>query len=181
VAVAFRTAADDMRDPVLALSSDEGEVFAPLLVSEDRWHLQGCPDVGPALTAGGAAGGWYAWYTGADPAGVYMVPWYPGRGPSGVKRPLAEGMLDATHPRLAPAGTTTWIAVEGRPVSDSSRTVLAVRALDPDGRMTPWVDLGAGARSGWIAAPSATSLIGGWVEGERQHPRLRLARVERRR
>lgn len=99
VALAYRGAAADMRDPRLAVSHDGGDTFAiDTLVSADRWKLPGCPSVGPALTLD-MGGGHYAWFTSESPdddslnavstrpaPGVYLVPWRIDAGATGPKR-----------------------------------------------------------------------------------------------
>jgi hypothetical protein len=43
----------NIRDIAFATSRDGGKTFSPpVRVSEDRWHLAGCPDDGPAMAAG---------------------------------------------------------------------------------------------------------------------------------
>ncbi|HYM81837.1 MAG TPA: sialidase family protein [Candidatus Limnocylindria bacterium] len=181
VAVAFRTADENLRDPMLAVSRNRGVTFAqPALISDDRWKLAGCPDVGPAITAAPGGGGHYAWYTGVEPAGVYLVPWRDGLGPSGVKRAVGDGLLDATRPRLAAFGPATLLAVEGRPLGDTTRTVLAVRLLEPDGMLTPWTHLGADVAAGWIAAAGPRAAYASWAEREGDETRMRIVRIQRR-
>ncbi len=42
----------NLRDIAVITSRDEGRTFsAPARVSDDNWHLNGCPDDGPAMTA----------------------------------------------------------------------------------------------------------------------------------
>jgi hypothetical protein len=181
IAVAYRRAASDLRDPALAVSLDRGRSFSlDTIVSPDRWLLHACPAQGPVLSWNRLAGGHYAWYTGAGRSGIYLIPWHAEHGASGVKRPLMDSLLDARHPRLAALGRATLIAVEARPRDDSSRTVLAVRALDADGTLTPWSFLGARAKSGWLAALDHRTALACWVEREGMHNHVRVARLRRR-
>ena len=178
VAIAYRSAMDDVRDPAIAVLLRGGEQFAlDAMISEDGWKLAGCPAVGSALTWNGPAGGHYAWYTGADPPGVYVAPWRPESGLAGVKRGLNDSLSGASHPRLAALGETTLIGVEGRPLDDSTRTVLAVRALRSDGSLTPWCFLGADATDGAIAGLDPGHAVACWAEHEATGPRTRVARL----
>jgi hypothetical protein len=181
IAVAYRAAGGDMRDPALAISTNQGQSFElDTLFSADGWRLTGCPAVGPALTWNGG-GGLYVWYTEAGSPGVYAAPWTPGQGRTGVKRSLTDGLLDATHPRAASFGPGTLIAVEARPRADSASRVLAVRALDENGALTPWTLLGAEAQDGWIATAGPTIALACWSEQREGGSRVRLVQIEPRR
>jgi hypothetical protein len=183
VAVAYRAAGGNLRDPALAISTDHGHTFAlDTLFSADGWHLQGCPAVGPALTwSGTGAGGLYVWYTEAGAPGVFAAPWTPEQGRTGVRRPLTDGLLDASHPRATPFGAATLIAVEARPRADSASHVLAVRELDENGTLTPWTLLGAEVESGWIATAGPATALACWSERREGGTRVRLVRIEPRR
>ena len=181
IAVAYRAAGGDMRDPALAISRDQGRSFTlDTLFSADGWHLEGCPAVGPALAWGGG-GGLYVWYTEAGTPGVYAAPWTPERGRTGVRRSLTDGLLDASHPRAAAFGAATLIAVEARPRADTASRVLAVRALDESGALTPWTLLGAEVENGWIATAGAAVALACWSERREGGPRVRVAQIEPRR
>ena len=177
IAVAYRRAANDLRDPALAVSFDGGRTFPiDTLISADRWLLKACPDQGPAISADPTTAQ-YAWYTGAHPAGVYLVPWSSEHGASGIRRPLADSIVDARSPRLAKLSVATLVAVEARPASDTTRNVLAVRTLDHNGTLSPWSFLGANVSGAWIAAQDGPSALACWTEhdGEKRH--LRVARL----
>jgi len=182
VALAYRAAGGDLRDPALAVSSDGGATFAlDTLIAADGWRLPGCPAVGPALAATADGAGLYAWYTGAGEPGVWVAPWRADRGLAGPKRALRDSLADASHPRLAAlGGGAALLAVEGRPAGDTTRTVLAVRALEPSGALTPWVFLGARVEAGWLAALSDRAALAAWTEREADGRRTRIARITRR-
>lgn len=178
IAIAYRSARSDFRDPALAVSFDRGATTAlDTVVSADRWLLNACPAQGPVLTWNRPSGGMLAWYTGAQPAGVYLLPWQADHGAAGVKRPLADSLLSARSPRFAAWDRATFVGVEARPREDSTRTVFAVRALDPDGSMTPWTFLGSGVRAGWLAATDARSTLACWTEKDGERTRVRIARI----
>jgi hypothetical protein len=181
IAVAYRSAANDLRDPALAVSENGGRSFDfDTLISADRWSLAGCPVVGPALTWNRPGGGHYVWYTEAGRAGVYVAPWTRGHGAAGIKRALMDSLYEASHPRAAALGASTLVAVEARSLADTAHTALAVRALDPDGTMTPWAFLGAEASEGWIAGLGDRSALACWREKGDRGPRVRVARLVRR-
>jgi hypothetical protein len=197
VAIAYRTAIvtgrarwswkpnppgeEPLHDPALAQSSDGGFTFTTdTLVSADGWRLDGCPAVGPSLTASSEDGGSYAWLTRAGGRSeVFVAPWRAPQGLAGVKRAAVDGVSDATHPRLVSAGGSTLLAVDGRSASDTTRSVIAVRALESDGSLSPWTLFGANARDGWIAAQDAHSSLVVWSELDRNSSRIRLARMTR--
>ena len=180
VAVAYRNARRNLRDPGLAVSTDGGTSFADTVLHADGWYLTGCPDVGPALAWDRPGGGQCAWYTGAVPAGVFVVPWRAAGGAAGVRRALSDSLERASHPRLVPFGDSSLIGVEARPASDTTRAVLAVRALDPAGTLTPWMFLGANVASGWLATADGRSAFACWVERDQARERVRLVRLVRR-
>ena len=191
IAIAYRGARDDLRDPRLALSRDGGATFAAdTLISADRWQLPGCPSSGPALTWNRAGGGHYAWFTGESPAGspaagrpapgVYLVPWRAGQGAAGMKRAIAAGLPDAARPLLAPLGAATLVGVVARSAGLAPHRALAVRALDPDGTLTPWLFLGAGVRAATLAGGNARAAWAAWTERDGAATRVRVARLVRR-
>ncbi len=179
VAVAYRAALGNLRDPALAVSVNQGQSFdLDTLFSADGWELQGCPAVGPALTWNRGGGGLYVWYTEAGTPGVYAAPWTAELGPAGVRRSLTDGLLEATHPRAASFGSGTLIAVEARPRADSASRVLAVRALDANGALTPWTFLGADVENGWIAGVGERVALACWSERRGSGSRVRLVQLE---
>lgn len=185
VAIAYRTAKDDMRDPRLALSHDGGATFPfDTLISADRWKLPGCPSVGPALTMNRGGGGHYAWLTGAENAtttpGVYVVPWRIRTGAAGARRALTDSLRDASRPMLSAMGGATLAGVIARSASDSTRRLLAVRALEWDGAWTPWLFLGVGVRTAAIAGATPRQAYAVWQEKIAEPSRLRFVRLTRR-
>ncbi|HVG38364.1 MAG TPA: sialidase family protein [Pyrinomonadaceae bacterium] len=54
----------DFRHIAVASSADEGRTFsAPVIVSDDRWQINGCPVSGPALAVGFGGSLRVVWYT----------------------------------------------------------------------------------------------------------------------
>ena len=187
VAIAYRGARGGLRDPRLAVSSDGGATFAvDTLVADDRWLLPGCPSIGPALTLNRAGGGQYLWFTGAEresagvTPGVYLAPWRLAAGATGPRRMLADSLRDASHPMLVAMGATSLAGVIAHPRADSTRRVLAVRALESGGAVTPWLFLGANVRSASLAGAGPRRAYAAWSERNGDGARLRLVRLDRR-
>ncbi len=182
VALAYRGAKDDMRDPRLAQSIDDGLSFAnDTLVSADHWRLNGCPSIGPALAAT-SEGGLYAWYTGSDstadgaPPGVYVKTWHVS-GRTGLRHAMADSLRSANRPMLAAMGDGAMLGVLAVPREDSTRHVLAVRALDLSARPGPWLFLGAGVRTAVLASGGPRHVWAAWIEKLAMGPRVRLVRI----
>jgi hypothetical protein len=179
LALAYRGVRSDVRDPRLALSRDGGKSFElDTLVSADGWKLAGCPSTGPALTLG-RDGGWVAWYTGAEGRdGVHASPWRAGRGATTAPVALDDTLRDCAHPMLEAMGPVTLAGVLGR--AGKSRRVLALRTVGAGGELSPWLLLGANARSATVAAQDARHALAAWVEQTEAGPRLRFVRLTRR-
>jgi len=189
LAVGYRTAQDDLRDPRLAVSYDGGQTYDDdTLISEDRWKLDGCPSMGPAVTIEGERGQ-YFWYTGESPddarlpgrpaPGMYLVPWQRGTGASGPKRAIGDSLRDAARPMLARLDRGTLVAAIGKAVGGPERKVLAVRRLEPDGGLTPWLYLGSAVKSGAVASQGTATAWAAWAELEGERTRVRVSRLTR--
>jgi hypothetical protein len=126
-----------------------------------------------------AGGGHFAWYTGAAGGGAWIAPWRADGGLVGLKRPLSDSLVSARHPQLARLGAATLIAVEGRTRTDRSRGVVAVRALESDGTLTPWLFLGADAGHSWMTAAGERSALVCWTERGEGGDRVRVVRLTR--
>ena len=65
VFIGFRSAARNVRDPVIARSNDGGATFEPAVrVHADEWTLDACPHAGPSLALDAEGTLHVAWYTG---------------------------------------------------------------------------------------------------------------------
>jgi hypothetical protein len=187
VAVAYRGATNDLRDPRVVVSHDGGSRFVlDTLISMDRWKLPGCPSVGPALTLENGVGH-YFWYTGESPAdsllpgrpmpGLYLVPWRVEVGATGPKRGLSDSLGAASRPMLASLGRGTQLGAIGESPGTARRKVLALRRLEPDGALTSWLFLGSGVKSGAIAAHGEQGAWAAWTEPGGDQLRVRVARL----
>ncbi len=176
LALAWRDASNDLRDPVLAISSDGGRTFGPdTVISRDRWRLDACPDQGPHLIWRGERGGDYVWVTGAHPAGVYVVPWRAASGAAGLRRRFADSLADARRPSIAGFGGGTLLGVEAAVPGDGKRRAFAVRSLTPDGALEPWTWLGGNAADSRLVSAAPTLALACWVEHDDGVAHLRLA------
>lgn len=178
VALVYRTARGNRRDPRLALSRDGGASW-PLdtLLSDDGWLLNGCPSHGPAVSLF-AGGGHVAWYTGAAGSeGVWAATWRDDGGVEMGRHAFTEGLREAERPLLAGWGRGALAGVLGRPEADTSRRVFAVRALGEDGGGSPWTLLGARAKTAALAADAPRHAWACWVEQTGDGPRMRVARL----
>ncbi|MEO5989380.1 MAG: hypothetical protein ABIU54_02535 [Candidatus Eisenbacteria bacterium] len=193
LALAYRGMRGNLRDPRLAtLRTDSLGVLSDTLVSADHWFLRGCPSVGPSITYERSGGGHYLWFTGESatdgtappkltPPGVHLVAWRAESGATGPRRAMSDSLRDATRPVLADLGQATLIGVIGHPRADSARAVLAVRMLDPNGELGPWLFLGSGVRGAALAGAHPNLAYAAWVEKDKDEPRVRVARIGRRR
>jgi hypothetical protein len=89
----------DFRHIAVASSADGGETFgAPVVVSDDRWELRGCPVSGPALAAGEGGSLRVLWYTAGDAGrpGLYSSESSDGGRTFAPRRVLKEGNLRGT-------------------------------------------------------------------------------------
>jgi hypothetical protein len=179
VAIAYRSVRDSLRDPRLAISRDGGATIASdTALAGSGWKTSGCPSTGPALALN-RDGGWISWYSGAGGRdGVYADTWREGRGSSGMPIAIDDTLHECDHPMLAGMGTVTLAGVLAQ--AGASRRVLALRTLGARGELSPWLLLGAAARSAAIAAQDTRHALAAWVEQTDTGPRVRFVRVTRR-
>jgi hypothetical protein len=179
IALAYRGVRDSLRDPRLAISHDGGVTFEnDSLFSADGWALSGCPSSGPAVTLS-RDGGWFAWYTGAPGReGVHAAPWRDGSAVVAAPFTLDDSLRECAHPMLAGMGPVALAGVLAR--TGAARRVLALRTLGAAGERSPWLLLGANARSAAIAGQDSRHALAAWVEQSDAGPRVRVVRVTRR-
>jgi hypothetical protein len=96
--------AGDFRHIAVAASEDSGQKFsAPVIVSDDRWMLKGCPVSGASLAVGGDGALNVAWYT-AGEAGEPGIYWSESRDfgqTFTARRVVAQGKAQGTPTLLA--------------------------------------------------------------------------------
>jgi hypothetical protein len=62
----------DLRDVAVVRGAAGSDLSAPLTVSKDDWHINGCPESGPRMAVEADGMLWIAWFTGAGP-GVFVA------------------------------------------------------------------------------------------------------------
>ncbi|MEZ5285721.1 MAG: hypothetical protein R2712_13125 [Vicinamibacterales bacterium] len=166
--------AGNIRDIAFLASTDGGRTFGePTRVSEDDWHLAGCPDDGPAMSLSADGGVHIVWPTvigGPEPEGaIFYAVSHDGRAFGRRVRVPTLGSPRPMHPQVLTSGGRVFAAWDE--VIDGVRQA-AVRtiAVDADGRLQ------AGAVERLGAAGNSSSypvLIGAtrgplaiWVSGQ---------------
>lgn len=121
VHVAWRTVFEgDIRDIVVATSTDQGASFAPpVRAAVDNWKINGCPHSGPSLVVKERRL-FVSWHSEGDStnAGI-RVAWSDDGGSSFAKSVLASGtIIDTNHPMLS--------------LSEDGRLLLVFQGRDAD-------------------------------------------------
>ncbi|MFN8009372.1 MAG: sialidase family protein [Terriglobia bacterium] len=136
----------NIRDMTVAVTSDGGDHFTdPLRIAADNWHIEGCPDSGPATTWSGKRI-YVAWLTEASPdrSGVRLT-WSDDSGNTWAPAVMAsQNILDANYPAMS--------------VSNDGHVALVFQGRDPQKR-AGWekvgvflVDIGS---DGKLSSPQA--------------------------
>jgi hypothetical protein len=138
----------DLRHIAVAASPDGGEKFAaPVVVSDDRWKLNGCPVSGASLAAGrdGVLG--VAWYTAGEAGapGIYWSESRDGGQTFAARRVVATGKAQGNPTLLAgdDGAFVVWESREGggaRPAGarierGGEERMASVNALAPGGEL----------------------------------------------
>lgn len=158
----------DFRHIAVASSADGGQTYSqPVVVSDDRWQIAGCPVSGPALAfaPGGALS--VLWYSegSSGETGLYWAESRDGGQSFAPRRLLAGGQADGTPVLLRGEGDALF-AVWGGDEGGSSRLLTA--RLDGDGRVAE--DVGAGVSELPSAAEAGGHLFIAYISkpGERR-------------
>lgn len=166
VYVAWRQVlAGNFRHIAVAASDNGGQTFAPaVIVSDDRWELQGCPVSGPALAAGAAGSLRVLWYTAGEAGrpGLYWSESLDGGHTFSPRRVLAEAGGRGTPALLKGESgglTTVW---EG---SDGALPATLRARLDGDGGSASAVVVAGGGELP-AAAEAAGQLFVAYVKKE---------------
>ncbi|MFN8650723.1 MAG: sialidase family protein [Gemmatimonadales bacterium] len=109
-----------VRDFQSASSASGSATFAPpTRVHEDKWVLDGCPDIGPDLAVDGSGAVHVAWYTGAPGRrGLWYAASRDGGASYGAPVPvLTEGAIPPSEVRVATVARGAWLAWEDRRTS----------------------------------------------------------------
>lgn len=147
----------DLRHIAVASSEDGGETFAaPVVVSDDRWELRGCPVSGPALAAGEGGVLRVLWFTAGEAGrpGLYSAESNDGGRTFAPRRLLKEGNLRGTPLLLADERGGLIAVFEGANESGSNG-LWRLRLGDAKGETTADA-AGASPLAGGDSASAAT-------------------------
>jgi hypothetical protein len=169
VAVAFRSATDNIRDMMVVRSTDRATTFGdPVRVHEDGWVIDGCPHAGGSLAYDADGRLHIAWYTGAqERQGLWHAALAPGGNVFGEPAPLqADGWVPVSQVKLAAAPDgDVWIAWDDRRREQSA--VRVTRAVADDVRASrvlgigtsPAIAAGRDVFVAWQRGPAAVTRV----------------------
>lgn len=133
----------DIRNVVVSASQDGGRTFAaPVLVRDDGWKINGCPDSGPALAESNGSL-WIAWMTAGkdNRARIWMARSDDGGRSFREALDVSQDVLDPNHPAMKTASDgTAWLVFQGRAARASgtwSKTQAYVVQIDRTGDPSP--------------------------------------------
>ena len=125
----------NFRHIAVASSSDQGHTFStPVVVSDDRWMLAGCPVSGPSLSVSNDGALQVLWYANgqAGPTGVYRSESRDGGQSFSPRQLIVEGMTQATPIILRQGDQTKAIWQRGQGTEAS----VVMAAVDSKGIVT---------------------------------------------
>lgn len=126
----------DFRHIAVSSSTDDGKTFSPpVIVSDDRWMISGCPVSGAALNVGPDGGLRVLWYTAGEAGapGLYWSESMDGAKTFVPRHQFANGQARGT-PVLLSRGGSNLIAIWESNDGGHARTMIA--QLADDGRVT---------------------------------------------
>lgn len=144
----------DFRHVAVASSADGGQTFsAPVVVSDDRWMIAGCPVSGAALLAEPDGVLRVLWYTAgeAGPAGLYWSESRDGGRTFAARRALADTGWRGTPVLLRNDGggfTAVWEGSDGTRTAPMSAGVGGNGVVVPASKLAAGGELPAAARAG---------------------------------
>lgn len=171
VYVAWRQVFDgNVRDVVVARSTDGLSFGNPVRVHADGWVFDGCPHAGPAIAVGDDGTLHAAWYTGANGGGLFHASSTDGGASFGPPHPLVEaGAVPPSQVALAAAEDgLVWLAWEG-----AAEGTPAVRLASVRGSAAPR-PFGDAAEAGTLPqlAAQGDGFILAWLDGDAVRARV---------
>lgn len=144
VFIAYRhKTTDEIRDIAVQTSTDGGATFGdPVIISDDRWQLKGCPHAGPVIATDARGNLHVTWFTlGHKPedAGIYYTVSRDG-GKTFAPRRLVQAAAGAgvLHPYLAVGGSGEVYLAWDNFGANPEQTQVYFRYLTADGQtMSP--------------------------------------------
>jgi hypothetical protein len=174
-----------IRDIVVSTSRDVGNTWdEPVRVAQDNWKIEGCPHSGPSIASiGGRL--FITWFTvdQKQDASVLRLASSDDGGKT-FSRPelLSEGVVDANHPSLVPAGEKLLAVFAARdPNTNSGWGKLGAyfREIDASGHMSalqPIPNLQASACCTSVAYHAPGRIFLAWQESTNQGGGIVMAR-----
>lgn len=155
------------RDIVVARSQDGGASFTPVIVSEDKWEINGCPVAGPSLSVNEDGRIVVVWFKGgSENPGLYYATSADSGSSYTSRRALTdkERMGKHAHTAVAKNGQifVAWDEAEGE------RTWSAWRMLDGSDSAPQAANRQAGASYPIVAANEKLALVVAWKPAERE-------------
>jgi hypothetical protein len=173
------------RDIAFAASHDGGKSFSsPVRVSDDGWHIDGCPENGPAIAVDKAHGVHVAWPTpldGKDPSQLALFYAVSRDGKSFQPRVQIPSRLPSSHAQMVmEADGASLVAWDE--IADGARRVAMARVRDgangkPSISAVQAPESGAG---NWypVLATTSNGSIAAWVRQSDAGSSIGVARVK---
>ncbi len=177
----------NLRDIAFAASRDGGRTFsAPVRVSEDKWHLEGCPDDGPAMVTDARGRIHIVWPTVVNEnGGPVKVLFYASSADGKVFGPRqripafdSAQAAQANHPQLAIDGRGRLLATWDEMRSGTRRVMTALGTADAAGRVTfargtALAEVGSYP----VVVPTPAGWLVAWTTGAPDQSVIRLATI----
>jgi hypothetical protein len=176
----------NLRDMAVARSTDGGRTFsAPVRVSEDHWHIDGCPEDGPSLAVTTDNVVHIVWPTLVGDASRQKAVFYSASRDDGQtfapRTRIDNGTGVAAHPRLVALGahvTAAWDENTSTGTRVYVRTVAPGRATGTASALGTVHVLGDAPSAVYPAiAASGTDAVVAWTQRTAGGSEIRVARV----
>ena len=173
------------RDIAFTESHDGGRTFAsPVRVSDDGWHLDGCPENGPAVAVDAARRVHVVWP--APPDGKNETPlalFYASSadGKTFAKRAQLPAHGPAAHGQIVSDAGGSAIVAWDETINGTRRIAFARARVDKNGApsFTPIASPDAGDDRGWpVLTPASNGALVAWVAGSGVGNAIRVSPIK---
>jgi hypothetical protein len=177
--------AGSQRDIAFTMSRDGGRTFtAPVRVSDDGWHLDGCPENGPALALDAARRVHVVWPAPPDgkngtPLGLFYATSNDGKTFTARAQLPTHG--PAAHGQVIVDGDGSAIVAWDETINGARHIALARAHLNAKGAssFTPIASPDGADDRGWpVLAPVGKGALVAWVAGSGVGNAIRIARIK---